>query len=77
MERMRRRTFEDKEKILNEHENFKCKLKSQKEELERHEKMLEKREADYDDKIIKLRRQRKLVMILCFLYFCGFLVFAF
>ncbi|KAL2898976.1 Factor of DNA methylation 4 [Bienertia sinuspersici] len=59
MERMRKETFEDKEKILREHEYFKRKLKSQNEELERHERLLEKREADYENKIIKLRRQRK------------------
>ncbi|XP_021716137.1 protein INVOLVED IN DE NOVO 2-like [Chenopodium quinoa] len=60
MERMRNRTVKDKEKILHDHENFKHNLKFQKDKLEKHEILLEKREADYDNKIIKLRRQRKM-----------------
>ncbi|KNA07595.1 hypothetical protein SOVF_170410 [Spinacia oleracea] len=60
MERMWKETVDGKEKILSEHENFKCQLRSKKDELEKHEKLLERREADYDSKIIKLRQQRKL-----------------
>ncbi|XP_021720844.1 factor of DNA methylation 4-like isoform X2 [Chenopodium quinoa] len=60
MERMRNRTVKDKEKILHDHGNFKRNLKFQKDKLEKHEILLEKRETDYDNKIIKLRHQRKM-----------------
>ena len=65
---MRRRTIEDKEKILSDHEIFKNKLKFRKEEMKRHERLLEEREADYDQKLVKLRRQRKLVWFTCYLF---------
>ncbi|XP_056688686.1 factor of DNA methylation 4-like [Spinacia oleracea] len=60
MERMWKQIVDDKEKILSEHENFMRKLRSQIYELEKHEKLSERREADFEDKIIKLQQQRKL-----------------
>lgn len=60
IKRMQEKTLKDTKSILIDHEKFKKILESQKEKLERHEKELEKREADYDNKIVKLRRLRKM-----------------
>jgi len=58
---MQEKTLKDTKSILVDHEKFKKILESRKEELEQHEKELEKREADYDNKIVRLRRLRKMV----------------
>ncbi|KAK9734817.1 hypothetical protein RND81_04G164900 [Saponaria officinalis] len=60
MQRIQMQTMKDTRKIFGEHEMFKKQLESERERLERREKDLKKREANYDNEVIELRRRRKM-----------------
>ncbi|KAL9235309.1 hypothetical protein vseg_010076 [Gypsophila vaccaria] len=60
LQRIQKKTMEDTKTIFRRNEEFKMQIEFQKKRLDRREKDLKKREANYDNEVIELRRRRRM-----------------